>query len=110
MVNHSKNPLPQGEQEDKRIEENIKRKFGAITTWDATGIKVKVKHRTVLLTGTVADSKALEQSVLVVFTVKGLKQIDNKIRIRKEGIASIISHLASDIEAMTDNKDEDKDK
>jgi len=109
MVDHSKNSLPPGEQEDRRIEEEIKRKLNAITTWDATGIKVKVKHRTVLLTGSVADSKALEQSVLVVFTVKGLKQIDNKISIRKEGIASIISHLASDIEAMTDDKDKDKD-
>ncbi|TXJ27767.1 MAG: BON domain-containing protein [Chitinophagaceae bacterium] len=110
MVNHSKDSSLPGEQEDRWIEEEIKRKFNAITTWDATGIKVKVKHGIVLLTGTVADSKALEQSVLVVFTVKGLKQIDNKIRIRKDGIASIISHLASDIEAMTDDKDEDKDK
>ncbi|HEX2847649.1 MAG TPA: BON domain-containing protein [Chitinophagaceae bacterium] len=110
MVNHSKNPLQPEEQEDRRIEEEIKRKFNAITTWDATGIKVKVKHRTVLLTGIVANSKALEQSILVIFTVKGLKQIDNKVRIRKEGIASIVSHLASDIEAMTDDKNKDKDK
>lgn len=110
MANHSKKSLSPGEQEDRQMEEEIKRKFNAITTWDATRVKVRVKDRSVLLTGTVANSKALEQSVLVVFTVKGLKQIDNKIRIRKEGIASIISHLASDIEAMTDDNDKDKDK
>lgn len=108
MANHPQSSLPPGEQEDRRIEEEIKRKFNAITTWDATDIQVSVKNRSVRLSGTVADSKALEQSVLVVFTVKGLKQIDNKIKIRKEGIASIASHLASDIETMTDNNDKDK--
>jgi osmotically-inducible protein OsmY len=108
MATHSKNSLPPGELEDRRIEQELKRKFEAITTWDTTGIQVKVKDRSVLLTGTVADSKALEQSVLVVFTVKGLKEIDNKIKIRKEGIASIVSHIASDIAAMTDDSNKDK--
>lgn len=108
MANQLKNSLPPEELEDRRMEQELKRKFNAITTWDTTDIQVKVKDRLAFLAGTVADSKALEQSVLVVFTVKGLKQIDNKIKIRKEGIASIVSHIASDIAAMTDDSDKDK--
>ncbi len=108
MANQPKNSLPPEELEDRRMEQELKRKFDAITTWDTTDIQVKVKDRLAFLTGTVANSKALEQTVLVAFTVKGLKQIDNKIKIRKEGIASIVSHIASDIAAMTDDSDKDK--
>lgn len=93
--------------EDMLIEHEINRKLSAITTWDTTDIQAKVKDGSALLTGTVANTKAMEQTVLVVFTVRGLKQIDNRIRIRKEGIASIVSH-AADITATTDDNKKDK--
>ncbi len=94
--------------QDMLIEQEINRKLNAIITWDTTDIQAKVENGSAFLTGTVADTKAMEQTVLVVFTVKGLKQIDNKIKIRKEGIASMISQAASSIEAPGNNGDKDK--
>lgn len=95
------------EHEDKKIEQNITRKLSAVMTWDTSDIQVKVHEGAVLLTGTVADTKSLEQTVLVVFTVKGVRQIENKIRIRKEGIASMVSRTASGIESFTDGEKEE---
>jgi osmotically-inducible protein OsmY len=94
--------------EDALMEHEINRKLGAITTWDTTDIQAKVKDGLAVLSGTVANTKAMEQTVLVVFTVKGLKKIDNKIRIRKEGIASFVSHAAADIAALTNDNKKDK--
>lgn len=82
--------------EDTMMEHEINRKLGAITTWDTTDIRAKVKDGVAVLTGTVTHTKAMEQTVLVVFTVKGLKQIDNKIRIRKDEITSIVAHPNGD--------------
>lgn len=93
------------EHEDRKIEEAISRKLSAIMTWDTTDVQVKVENGTALLSGTVADTKSLEQTVLVVFTVKGVRMIENKIKIRREGIASMVSRTASGISSITDQAD-----
>src|SRR6218665_539449 len=92
------------EHEDKKIEHNINRKLTAVKNGDTSDMQIKVHEGAVLLTGTVADTRSLEQAVLVIFTVKGVKRIDNKIKIRKEGIASMVSHIAANIESFTDDK------
>jgi osmotically-inducible protein OsmY len=97
------------EQEDRRIEQEVNRKLSAIMTWDTTDVQIYVNDATVKLEGTVADTKSLEQTVLVVFTVKGVRQIDNKLKIRKDGLASFISRTASDIESMTDDHNEQEE-
>ncbi|PZR28982.1 MAG: hypothetical protein DI535_04535 [Citrobacter freundii] len=91
--------------EDKKIEQNIHRKLSAVITWDTTDVQAQVREGAVLLTGTVADTKSLEQTVLVVFTVKGVKQIENKIKIRREGIASMVSRTAANVESYVDGND-----
>lgn len=72
------------ELEDRRIEEAINRKLSAIMTWDTSAVQIKVQEGTVLLSGTVADTRSLDQTVLVVFTVKGVRQINNGLKIRRE--------------------------
>ena len=74
------------EHEDRKIEEAINRKLNAVMTWDTSDVQVSVHEASVLLTGSVADTKALEQTVLVVFTVKGVRQIDNKLSVRRESM------------------------
>lgn len=91
--------------EDKKIGQNINRKLSAVMTWDTTDVQVEVHDGAVLLTGTVADTKSLEQTVLVVFTVRGVKQIENKLKIRKEGISSMMSRAAADAESFTDDNE-----
>jgi osmotically-inducible protein OsmY len=97
------------EHEDKLIEQNINRKLSAVMAWDTSDIQVKTHEGTVLLTGSVADTKSLEQTVLVVFTAKGVRQIENKLTIRKEGPAPALSRATSGIDDFTDdNKGEHK--
>jgi len=85
-----------GAHEDTLMEHEINRKLRAVSTWDTSDIKASVKDGMAVLSGTVVNTRAMEQTVLVVFTVKGLKQIDNKIRIRKEVIAPFIGRPAGD--------------
>lgn len=93
--------------QDNMIEQEIKRKLAAVITWDTTDIRAKVQNETVFLAGTVADTKALEQSVLVVFTVRGVRQIDNKIRIRKDGITSVIPQATPGMTSSTNDQGAD---
>ncbi|RYG54408.1 MAG: BON domain-containing protein [Chitinophagaceae bacterium] len=88
--------------QDILMEREINRKLSAISTWDTTDIRASVEQAVVSLSGTVTDTKALEQTVLVVFTVKGLKRIDNKLKIRRESVASL-SHTAADTRALPDD-------
>lgn len=95
--------------EDKRIEQEINRKLAAVMTWDTSEIRMSVTDGMVSLSGTVADTRSLEQSVLIIFTVRGVKKIENKIKIRKEGIVSMTGQPASGI-ASIDDDNEDRDK
>ena len=103
-----KDPEIQQGSEDKKIEDEINRKLSSIITWDTTDVQVQAHNGSVLLMGTVADTKSLEQTVLVVFTVKGVRQIDNKLKIRKDGIASMVSSVSSAIESITDEERKNK--
>lgn len=98
-------------QEDQKIEQEINRKLSAVMAWDTSDVQIRIHDGTVLLEGTVADTKSAEQTVLVVFTVRGVRKIENKIRIRRESMASSIGRSYSDLTSMSDvdqkkNKDE----
>lgn len=98
-------------QEDQKIEQEINRKLSAVMAWDTSDVQISIHDGTVLLEGTVADTKSAEQTVLVVFTVRGVRKIENKIRIRRESLASSIGRSYSDLTSMSDddqkkNKDE----
>ncbi len=98
-------------QEDQKIEQEINRKLSAVMAWDTSDVQISIHDGTVLLEGTVADTKSAEQTVLVVFTVRGVRKIENKIRIRRESMASSIGRSYSDLTSMSDvdqkkNKDE----
>ncbi|MBO9660481.1 MAG: BON domain-containing protein [Chitinophagaceae bacterium] len=95
--------------EDQKIEQEINRKLSAVMAWDTSDIQITIHDGTVLLEGTVADTKAAEQTVLVVFTVRGVRKIENKIRIRRERMASTVSRSDSDFTSMSD-EDQEKDK
>ena len=89
--------------EDQKIEQEIKRKLSAVMAWDTSDVQITIHDSTVLLEGTVADTKAAEQTVLVVFTVRGVRKIENKIRIRRENMASTLSGNYSDVTSMSDD-------
>lgn len=82
---YSENPVLSPGHQDQSISREIIRKLNSAITWDTSDIHVSVDEGSVLLTGTVADAKAMEQSVLVVFTVKEVKKIINKMKIRRDG-------------------------
>ena len=87
---------------DRKIEQEINRKLSAIMTWDTTDVHIEVNNAIVHLTGSVADAKSLEQTVLVLFTVKGVKKIENKIRIRKEGARPPVNTTIPDMKQAGD--------
>jgi hypothetical protein len=96
--------------EDQKIEQEINRKLSAVMAWDTSDLQITIEDGTVQLSGTVADTKAAEQTVLVVFTVRGVRKIENKIRIRRETIASSVNRSSSDITSMVnDDQETDKD-
>ena len=80
--------------QDLVLQKEITRKLEAVSTWDTTDVRVSVTDGIALLTGTVENTKAVDQTVLLVFTVKGLQKIDNKIKIRRETTAPNISKIA----------------
>ncbi|MCG2615778.1 BON domain-containing protein [Terrimonas sp. NA20] len=82
--------------EDQKIEQEIHRKLSAVMGWDTSDVQTTVQDSSVVLSGTVADTKAAEQTVLVVFTVKGVRKIDNKIKIRRESAASSMASMTND--------------
>jgi osmotically-inducible protein OsmY len=88
--------------EDQKIEQEINRKLSAVMAWDTSDVHITVQDSTVELSGTVADTKSAEQTVLVVFTVRGVRKIDNKIKIRRDSTASSIASMT--------NNDQEKDK
>ncbi|MET0464923.1 MAG: BON domain-containing protein [Chitinophagaceae bacterium] len=88
--------------EDHKIEQEINRKLSAVMAWDTSDVQIMVQDSSVELSGTVADTKAAEQTVLVVFTVRGVRKIDNKIKIRRETPFSSMAPMS--------NGDQEKDK
>lgn len=90
-----------------KLRHAIHEKFEHILLWDATDIRVRVSKGIVTLMGTVAEHDDLKKAEEVVLGIEGVKGVKNNLKIKRPGLASVISEFASQLTSvMTDEEHE----
>ncbi len=89
----------------KKLKQLIHDKLLHVVMWDATDIRVKVSKGVVTLMGTVADHDDLQKAEDLIKEIHGVTAVNNTLKIKRPGIAAVLSEIASKItHVMTDDE------
>jgi hypothetical protein len=82
-------------------------KLEQVLLWDATDVRAKVSKGVVTLVGTVGEEDHMKKAEELVMSVEGVTGVKNNLKIKKPGIAAVISEMASELtRVMTDEDHE----